>query len=161
MHSSRFFVVLILALAPPLLWSQNPNTAPEPLWTWSGDCHDKTHMGLEVLLNGKVIHRSSFPICPISDRFKETDRQQKTVAFSFNGGHVFQAEYHTTRTQTIEGHIWQAGTDPGTILFGMSFSTKKQVLLNTIHVAKPGRGSTSEIDRGLVVRTFPIIAKGF
>jgi len=113
-------------------------------------------MGLEVLLNGRVIHRSSFSICRISDRFKETDRQQKIVAFSFKGGHVFQGEYHTTRTQTIEGSIWQAGTDPGTILFGISFSTSKQVLLNTVHVAKPGSASKSEIDRGLIVRTFPI-----
>jgi hypothetical protein len=159
MHSSRFFVVLILAFIPPLLWPQEPQVAPGPLWHWFGDCGEETHMGLEVLLNGKVIHRASFPICPISDRSKKTDRQQKIVAFSFKGGHVFQGEYHTTRTQTIEGNIWQAGIDPGAILFGVSFSTKKQVLLNTIHVAKPGSKSTSEIDRGLTVRTFPISAK--
>jgi hypothetical protein len=161
MRRLRFFAVLILALTPPLLWPQVPEAAPEPLWYWFGACSDKTHMGLEVLLDGEVIHRSSFPICPIIDRSKETDHQQKIVAFSFKGGHVFQGEYHTTRTQMIEGNIWQAGTDPGTILFGISFSTKKQVLLNTIHVAKSGSGSTSEIDRGLFVRTFPISGKGF
>jgi hypothetical protein len=116
-------------------------------------------MGLEVLLNGKIIHRSAFPICPISDRPEETDHQQKIVAFSFKGGHLFQGEYHTTRRQTIEGNIWQAGTDPGAILFGVSFSTKEQGLLNTIHVAKADRGSRSEIDRGLIVRTFPVSRK--
>ena len=110
-------------------------------------------------LNGKVILRSSFPICPTSERSKEADRQQRIVAFTFKGGHVFQGEYHTTRRQTIDGNIWLAGTDPGAILFGISFSIKKQVLLNTIHVAKPGRESASEIDRGLIVRTFPISDK--
>jgi hypothetical protein len=94
--------------------------------------------------------------CPIADSSEEVGGQQKIVAFSFKGGYVFQGEYHTTRTQTIEGRIWQAGTDPGVILFGVSFSTKKQVLLNTIHIAKSGSRSTSEIDSGLIVRTFPI-----
>jgi hypothetical protein len=159
MRGSLFLVVLILAITPSLLWPQDSQVAPQPLWYWFGNCSEKTHMGFEMLLNGKVIHRSSFSICPISDRSKETDRKQKIVAFSFKGGHVFQGEYHTTQTQTIEGNIWQAGTDPGAILFGVSFSTKKQVLLNTIHVAKPDSGSTSEIDRGLIVRTFPISGK--
>jgi hypothetical protein len=159
MHRSRFFAVLILALTPSLLWPQVPQAVPEPLWYCFGDCSEKTQMGLEVLLNGKVIHRSSFPICRTSDRPKERDGQQRIIAFTFNGGHVFQGEYHTTRKQPIEGNIWQAGTDPGAILFGISFSIKKQVLLNTIHVAKPGRESASEIDRGLIVRTFPISGK--
>jgi hypothetical protein len=117
-------------------------------------------MGIEVLLNGKMIHRSSFPICPISDRSDwKTERQQKIVAFYFKGGKAFQGEYRTTPTQTIEGNIWQAGNDPGVILIGVSFSTKKQVLLNTIHVAKMGSESTSEFDHGFIVRTFPITRK--
>jgi len=156
---SSFFVALILALTPTLSWSQTPQLAPEPLWYWFGDCGEKTQMGLEVLLNGKVIYRSSFPVCPTSDRTKKTDQQQKTVAFSFKGGHLFQGEHHTTQTQTIEGNIWQAGNDPGAILFGVSFSTERRVLLNTIHVAKLGAESTSEVDHGLVLRTFPISAK--
>ncbi|MGA7566049.1 MAG: hypothetical protein WBW53_08245 [Terriglobales bacterium] len=109
-------------------------------------------MGLEIVLNRKVVYRSSFPVCPIGDRSEEIG---KRVIFSFKGGHVFQDEYHTTPAQTIEGNLWQAGTDPGSILLGVSFSTKKQVLLNTLHVAKPGRASVSEIDAGLTVRTFP------
>lgn len=156
----RFSVVLfLLSLSPPSLSPQEAPVVPGPLWSWFGNCGEKRYMGLEVVLNGKVIHRSSFPICPIADRSEEIGPQQKTVVFSFKGGHVFQGEYHTARTQTIEGNIWQAGADPGTILLGVSFSTEKQVLLNTIHVAKPGSGSRSEIDRGLIVRTFPIGGK--
>ena len=152
MHRSRFLVALIFVAAAPLVSSQEPRVSSDPLWSWFGNCSDKRYMGLEVSLSGKIIHRSSFPICPIGDLSKEVG---KTVAFSFKGGPLFQGEYHTTQTQTIEGNIWQAGTDPGVILFGVSFSTKKQVLLNTIHIAKPGSWSTSEIDRGLIVRTFP------
>jgi hypothetical protein len=158
-HSFRFALVLILAFTPSQLWPKDSHVVPEPLWYWFGNCIEKKYLGLEVLLNEKTVFRSSFPICPTSDRSKETERQQQIVAFSFKGGHVFQGEYHTTPTQTIEGNIWQAGTDPGAILFGLSFSTKKQVLRNTIHFAKHDTGSTSEIDRGLIVRTFPISRK--
>ena len=110
-------------------------------------------------MRGKVIHRSSFPICPIHGRSEEVGPPQKTVAFLFKGGYVFQGTYHTARTQTIEGNIWQAGTDPDAILFGVSFTSQNQILLNTIHIAKLGSESTSEIDRRLIVRTFPIHRK--
>jgi hypothetical protein len=116
-------------------------------------------MGLEVLMNGKVIHRSSFPICRINYLYEEVGPRQKIVVFSFKGGYVFQGEYHTTRTQTIEGNVWQAGSDPDAIYFGVSFSSPTRILLNTIHLAKLGSESKSLIDRGLIVRTFPIPRK--
>ena len=114
----------------------------------------------------KIIYRSSFPVCPIndySDKVKDLLSARGTpgrkLVFSLKGGHVFQGEYHTTAIPTIEGNVWQSGTGPGVILFGLSFSTKEQVLLNTIHVAQLGRASTTEIDPGLTVRTFPISHK--
>lgn len=123
-------------------------------------------MGLEVALSRKVIYRSSFPVCPINDYSEKVKdllsargTPEQKIVFSFKGGHIFQGEYRTTPAQTIEGNVWQSGTDPGVILFGLSFSNKKQVLLNTIHVAQLDRASTSEIDSGLTVRTFPISHK--
>ena len=142
MHRLRFLPVLILVIAPPLLSSQESYVVPERLWSWFGDCSQKKYMGLEVVVSRKVIYRSSFPVCPINDYSEKVkdllsarDTPGHKLVFSFKGGHVFQGEYHTTRSQIIEGNVWQSGTGPGVILFGLSFSTKKQVLLNTIHVA--------------------------
>ena len=123
-------------------------------------------MGLEVALSRKVIYRSSFLVCPITDYSEKAKdllsargTPGRRLVFSFRGGHVFQGEYRTTPSQTIEANVWQSGTDPGVILLGLSFSTKKQVLLNTIHAAKLDTTFTSEIDPGLTVRTFPISHK--
>ncbi|HEX2330637.1 MAG TPA: hypothetical protein VHN74_18080 [Candidatus Angelobacter sp.] len=63
-------------------------------------------MGLQVLLTGKVIYRTSFPICSIHDRSEEV---KNTLRFSLKGGQVFQGEYHTTPAQTIVGNIWAGG----------------------------------------------------
>ena len=81
------------------------------------------------------------------------------MAFYFKGGHEFQGEYRTAKTQTIEGNIWQAAEDPDGLLLGVSFATKKQVLLNTIHLAKANSVSQSEVDNGILVKTFPLPPK--
>jgi hypothetical protein len=127
----------------------------EAAWQWFQNCRENKAMRLEVLLDGKIIYRSSFPICRANTGSNPAEGRQRTIAFYFKGGRVFQGEYHTARTQIIEGNIWQAGADPDAMLLGVSFSSKKQVLLNTIHVAKPDSVSASEIDRGIVVRTLP------
>jgi len=166
MHRLRFLPVLILGIVPPVLSAQESYVPPERLWSWFGECSQKKYMGLEVVLRQKVIYRSSFPVCPINDYSDNVKNllsargtPERKLVFSFKGGHVFQGEYHTTPTQRIEGNVWQSGTDPGVILFGLSFSTQKHVLLNTVHVAKLSGASTSEIDSGLTVRTFPVSHK--
>jgi hypothetical protein len=133
------------------------STAPvapvkETVWYWSQSCSENRALKLEVSLHGKLIFRSSFPICSMA----RTDQAQKTLVFRFKGGQIYQGEYHTSPTDVIEGNIWQAGADPDALILGVSFMTKRQVLLNTLHIAKPGRYSTTEVDRGIVVRTFPI-----
>jgi hypothetical protein len=158
-RSSCVAVVVLLALNPPNLSPQKPRETPREVWSWFEDCSNKKYMRLEVLMRGTVIHRSAFPICPVNDVSGEVGRHQKILTFSFKGGYVFQGKYHTARTQTIEADVWQAGKDPGLILFGVSFASRNQVLLNTIHFAKIGTESTTEIDRDLIVRTFPIRPK--
>ena len=156
MHSFRSLIVLVLVFAPQFVSPQESRQASKQLWSWFRKCSENRYMGLEVVQSGTVIYRQSFPVCPVGDRPQEV---QKTLVFSFKGGHVFQGEYHTAPDQIIEGNIWQAGRDAGVMLLGISFSTKKQVLLNTIHIAKPDTTSLSEIDPGITVRTFPISRK--
>lgn len=67
---------------------------------------------------------------------------------------TFQGTYHTKTTETLEGTIWQAGADPDDILLGVSFLAHDQVLLNTIHITKPGKSTESNLDAGLVIKTY-------
>lgn len=69
---------------------------------------------------------------------------------------MFDGEFRTGPSERIEGNIWEAGTDAGIIYFGLSFMTKEQLLLNTIHIARPDRVSVTQIDPGIVVRTVPM-----
>lgn len=126
-------------------------------WHWFETCDGARHLGLVVLLDGKSVYRSKFSVCLNNNRPTPTAEERKVV-FHFKGGHLFQGEYPTSPTQTIEGNIWQAGADPDVLLLGVTFVSDR-VLLNTIHTAKPDGQSVSELDRGIVVRTFPLDQK--
>jgi hypothetical protein len=83
----------------------------------------------------------------------------RTLVFSFKGGHNFQNEYPTTPQQTIEVNVWQAGAEPDLLMLRLSFVSKGQngrILLNTLHFAAPDRTSEMLLDRGLLVRTYPL-----
>jgi hypothetical protein len=154
MRHLRLIAVLVLALSAPISLPQKPSSQSQTLWFWFADCVQKRHLKIEVLLDGKAVYESSFAICPATKR--SAGLKQKIIVFHFKGGYVFQGEYRTSPLETIEGNIWQAGADPGVVLLGVSFSNKKRILLNTIHIAKPDGESVYEIDRGLKVRTFPL-----
>jgi hypothetical protein len=144
------------AIPFPMRKAVDPPPA-EPTWEWLKTCKAGKRMRIELVMNGAVIHRSSFPICRM---VRNVEPPQKRIEFSFTGGYVFQGEYHTKKTQRIEASFWQAGTERNTLLLGVSFTSDNQILLNTIHVANVNRASTSEIDRGIVVRTFPSTISG-
>lgn len=153
--------ILLLSLWIPnvaaLPQNATPNSAAVGAWHWFESCEGEKHLGLVVLLDGKSVYRSKFSVCLNNDRPTPTAEERKIV-FHLKGGRVFQGEYRTSPTQTIEADIWQAGADPDALLLGVTFVSDR-VLLNTIHIAKPDRASMSELDRGIVVRTFPLDQK--
>jgi hypothetical protein len=129
------------------------SSAATGTWHWFESCGGTKKLGLVVLLDGKAIYRSRFPVCRKNG--PTPTAEERKIVFHFKGGRVFQGEYRTLPTQRIEANIWQAGADPDALLLGVTFVSDR-VLLNTIHVAKPDSTSVSQLDRGIVVRTFPL-----
>jgi hypothetical protein len=128
----------------------------QKIWWWFDDCPDGQAMGIEVILDGKSIYHSELRICQMYREDADRKPNQKTTVFNLSGGHNFQGGYSTKTTEQIEGNIWQAGADPNDILLGLSFSNKRQILLNTVHIMEPTKTTESEIDLGLIVRTYPL-----
>jgi hypothetical protein len=132
------------------------SSAATGTWHWFESCAGTRSLGLVVLLDGKVVYHSRFPLC--HNNGPTPTAEERKIAFHFKGGRTFQGEYRTLPSQTIEANIWQAGADPDALLLGVTFVSDR-VLLNTIHVAKPDSTSVSELDRGIVIRTFPLTRK--
>jgi hypothetical protein len=149
-------VALVLAAISPAGFSQTSTVAEQGLWYWFGDCHVGKMMGVEVLLNGKSVYHSEFRACLMDTKDTISEGRRRIRVFYISGGYTFQGTYHTKKTEKIEGNIWQASAASDAMVLGVSFATRKQILLNTLHVAKPGETTRSEIDSGIVVRTYPL-----
>jgi hypothetical protein len=112
-------------------------------------------MEFRLLLDGKTIYQSQFHACRLNRTHANSDRQGKIKSFQFSGGHTFQGTYHTKNSERIEADVWQAGADADDIVLGVSFVLRNQILLNTIHIVKPGESTQSELDPGLLIKTYP------
>jgi hypothetical protein len=144
-----FFAVLIGATA-----AAQPSSVAEKgniVWTWSKQCNGDYKLGVTVRLDGKLLYRGVLPICRGSRDFEDG-----RVEFHFAGGHTFQGEYRTRKTDSIEGDIWQAGGEPDALILGISFDTNRQILLNTLHISRPEKQTSSVLDKGLLVKTSPL-----
>jgi hypothetical protein len=152
-----FTMIVLLTLAIPLACFSQSSTLPgKAVWSWLGECDVGKMIGIDVFLNRRSIYHSGFRACLIDREDAKAESQQRHKQFYFSGGHTFQGQYHTKESDKIEGDIWQAGADPDGILLGLSFANKDQVLLNTIHIAKPGKASQTKVDSGIVVKTYPL-----
>lgn len=101
------------------------------------------------------MYSAHLPICRLPFASGTAGREQ--LAFDLNGGREFQGKYPTEKTDKIRCEIWQATSGIGDLNLGIAFFTEhRQLLLNTVHILRPGRATTSEVDRGIVVKTFPV-----
>lgn len=145
-----FFTVMPVVPAVAQQTPSGPET-PGLVWTWSTKCDSNHKLGVTVSLDRKVLYHGVLPICRGS---RETESGRAT--FHFAASHLFQGEYRTRSTDPIEGDIWQAGGEPDVLILAISLDTKKQILLNTLHIARPDRQSSSELDKGLFITTHPL-----
>jgi hypothetical protein len=151
-------VAVLLFVMTNVAGAAAQSAAPaSPVWRWFQNCPHPSTMGIDVTVDGTSVFKSSFPICKTTSTAADNrDGKQKTLDFTFKGGRKFQGEYQTTSAETVNGSIWQAGADADDLLLGVSFDTGKQVLLNTIQIARPDSRSVEEVDTGVFVETFPI-----
>lgn len=148
--------VLGLSVNPSTNWPQTSPTRSEMHWYWTRGCRKARTIGLVLLLDGKPIYRSPFIMCLFPSQEGPSEQEIGAITFSIKGGHTFQGNLRTGPEQTITCDLWQAGTEPNGLFLGVSFSTKDRVLLNTLHFASPDSARESKLDRGLLIRTYPL-----
>jgi sulfur relay (sulfurtransferase) complex TusBCD TusD component (DsrE family) len=153
-------VALALFMICTTVSCQEDRAQPDRLWFWFGDCPNPKQMQVEIVVDGQTVYRSRFHACRLARSQRVDEAEQKTMyRFYFSDGHTFQNEYHASKNDKIEGNIWEAGADPNDILLGVSFATRDQILINTVHIVKPGRPTQMTLDRGVLIKTYPVAAK--
>jgi hypothetical protein len=123
-------------------------------------------MVLEIRLDNAIIFKSSFPVCRAYRSSIPPTTRPRNLDFVFKPPRAIVWEGYrdqdntTSPKQTIKGQIWLAGSDPDDLLLGLAFTTPGNIYMNTIHVAHPGKRDQTEVERGLVVTTYPIKRAG-
>ena len=152
----RAHALLRLSLLAPhaLLAQSSTKPVADSVWTWSSRCAKPTSIRLEVRVSGLLLAAPLVPICRVASDSGRVNNEH--VRFTFHAARRFQDEYLTTDADTIATDIWQAGADPGVVILGISFSTPKQVLLNSVHLVDPARPKTYVQDRDLTTSSRPL-----
>lgn len=149
-------VVLTVATVSNAAFGQSASPDVGSVWFWFGACKGGKTMGVELSVDGKTVYQSTFRACRMQRSDARNGSRGKTEIFRFPGGHTFQNTYGTTKREQVECNIWQAGADPDDMLLGVSFVAHNQVLLNTVHIVRPGRRTQSKLDPDVVIKTYPI-----
>jgi hypothetical protein len=166
MFIRRALTALLLATstsAPSPARDRAARTVAAPrdtVWFWFAACGGPT-MTLEVRLDNTPVYTTSFPVCHADRSSALSQGQQGQAGFSFEPHRLlvwtgYRDETDTTRIhQVIDGDLWQAGADPGALLLGVSFAAANRIVMNTIHIVRPGASDTTRIAPGLVVLSYP------
>jgi len=135
----------------------------EIVWHWFSQCPKADTMCVEILLQNKIIYKTSFPVCAKYRNNIKSNESTKVLKYYFKADcNIFKTGedayldslFRSFGIQRIEGNIWEAGKDTNEILLGISFIAKNQILLNSIHFAMHDYIYTSEQAKGLFVKTY-------
>jgi len=134
------------------------------VWAWFASC-DNPKMSLEVRLDRKVIYKSTLPICQVERSTVQRQGEHQLLRFSFTPKRAIAWKGYrdddadtTAPNQRIEGNVWLAGSDPDALLLGVTFSMRRTLYMNTVHIAHPFRRDQTEIAPGLFVITEPVLS---
>jgi hypothetical protein len=148
-------LLLATSLGLPLIAQQHVSQQRhDTVWTWSAQCNAKHQLRVTVHLQSKLLYEGLLSICR-----GERDAEDGRAEFHFSSDHVFSGEYRARRGDSIEGDIWQAGGETDALVLGVSLATKKQVVLNTLHIARPDRQTSAELDTRLYITTTPVTTR--
>lgn len=134
--------------------SENLESSNSRNWHWSNDCEHPQLLRLQAAIDGVVVSSKTISVC------QSPARNEPFLEFHLSGGRTYRSNgrgnYPTTRNQKIDLDVWEAASDPDGVILGVSFATKKQILVNAVHLAKPNAKSESWVSDGVQVGTYPI-----
>jgi hypothetical protein len=152
--SATSAATLILLLVSTAGAQINRATTRDSVWTWSSDCPKPIAIRFQVAVDARTIADTTIAVCRAREDRIVGPANPRRLSFVFSARHRWQGEFLTTNSDTITCDVWQAGADPRMVILGISFDTRRQVLLNSVHLLDPNRRRERAQDRGVVTTTF-------
>lgn len=131
------------------------------VWHWSSHCRRYARIiYVDVTLSGKAVYHTSLSACPVQRALIKPESEENRLVFHFK--EMAQHYFEKPVSGEVEGNIWEAGSERSAILLGISFTSGKEILLNTIFIATMNKEARSQVAPGIVITTSPrwVPAKG-
>ena len=149
-----FLVVLSAASNGYSETEKKESQQSEIVWHWTDDEHAERFIIFETTVDGKLIATAKFPVTRIARGDVKPDPKQKIFEYKFvlhgKKGRTFRG----IAKGKVEGNIWEAGMERNGILFGVSWVTKDNIMMNTLHLAVLDETNVSEQGRGVHFKTY-------
>jgi|GEM_PF-4113291 len=156
---ATLMALLLLAIASPD-GATAETRASDVVWVWSPVCTEATFVRLQVRFDGTTIHTARLPLCR---RGRGIETATANFRYRFPKALVLQADREESESiaagSTLEFDLWQAGGEAGLALLGYSLSSRDKVLLNGVHPLSPTRRTTTVIEQGLLIESWPVFGR--
>ena len=147
------FVILLIVTATNCypIAEGNPSSS-EIVWHLS-DYEDAEKIVYFVTsVDGKLIDKALFPVR--RDVRSEIKSVQKTFTYKFILPQKNSRYFNDVTTGDVEGNIWIAGGESNGLIFGISWVTGNQIILNTLQFAPIDEVENTEIAPGVIFSTY-------
>jgi hypothetical protein len=134
------------------------------VWVWSQRCRTPAKVALGVRLDGKVLYRTSLPLCQWERQFEEGKTSfrftppRPLVWYGYRTGEgdgTKDPGDTTPAGATLRVDFWQAGGESDFIELGFSVVAHDGIHMNSIHFVSPTESRLSTMAPGLVLETWP------
>jgi hypothetical protein len=155
-HKINFWLlpVLLLVTVSNGYPESQDNQQSEIVWHWTDDEHAERFIVFETTVDDKLISTAKFPVSKKARAQIKPEPKQQIFEYHFvlqkKKGRIFNDITHGK----VEGNIWEAGMEKDGIIFGVSWVTDNQIMLNTLQFAPVDKIKTNKIDQGVYFKTY-------
>jgi len=146
--------LLLLVLAGYSVAQDKQTTSSEIVWHWTDHEHAERIIIFETTIDGHLVATAKFPVNRAARGEIKPEQKQRIFEYNFilhkKKGRSFNDVYHGS----VEGNIWEAGMEKDSIIFGISWVTRNQIMLNTLHFAQLDKVEAVEIAPGVHFKTY-------
>ncbi len=111
------------------------STSSDIVWHWTDHERAERIIIFETTVDGQLVATAKFPVSSSARGEIKPEQKQKIFSYNFILGRKRGRSFNDVSRGRVEGNIWEAGREKDGIIFGISWVTDNQIILNTLHYA--------------------------
>jgi hypothetical protein len=146
--------LLLLFLAGYAFAQDKQTTSSEIVWHWTALQPAERIIIFETTVDGELLATAKFPVSRAARGQIKPEEKQTIFEYNFVLHKKQGRSLNEVSQGSVEGNIWIAGMEKDGIIFGISWVTRNQIILNTLHFAALDKVEAVEIAPGVYFKSY-------